>query len=304
MRALVTGGAGFIGGHLVDALIARGDSVVVIDKAEPNHERKNAKAEYVKLDINDAGLEAAVLAAKPEVVFHLAAYLDDRGSMKEPEVCARENIRGSLQVFQACKAVGVKKIIFSSTNVVYGLSDKAPYVEDVAVKPITPYAISKYAGELYLQFYYKQYGIPYVAFRLANVYGPGQDASREYGAVAVFTGKLLKGEAIFINNDGQTVRENIHVSDVVSGMLAAADKTAIGVFNLGTGRGNTTQELYDMLAEVIGSTAKPLARPEVQDLMKTTKLDISKAKKELEWEPKVALEDGIRETVEWYRSRV
>lgn len=302
--ALVTGGAGFIGAHLVNALIAKGLRVVVVDLVAPKPEVRNDKAEYVTLDVREKPLLGVFMEHLPDVVFHLAAHIDDRVSVTDPVLDARHNVLGAINVFESAKESKVKKIVFASTSVVYGSTDKPPFAEKIVPKPLTPYAISKLTGERYLNFYFHQYGIPYVALRLGNVYGPGQDGSRESGAVAIFTNKLLANEAPFLNDDGQTVRDYIFVDDVVEAFLAAMEEQVVGVFNASSGVGSTTHEVYDLVAWATGSDIVPLPRPQVRDAVKTVVLKNKKARRELGWKARMSLKKGIRLTVDWYKARL
>lgn len=301
-RAIVTGGAGFIGSHIVDLLVERGVAVTVVDVAEPKY--RNAKADYVKQDIRFEGLEDVFTNTKPDVVFHLAAHIDDRASTHDPVMNAEHNEIGLLRVFEAARKAGVRKILFASSCAVYGTAGKSPLTEKQVPKPMTPYAISKLTGEHYLHFYQSRYGIPFVAFRIANVYGPRQDGSKESGAIAIFTNKVLAAEAPFINDDGLTIRDYIHVSDVANAFVMAAESEVSGVFNCGTKVGTTTRDLYAMIASELGSTLEPIARPEVKDAVKEVTLRSVKAKKELGWKPKMKLARGLKQTLKWYKSKV
>lgn len=302
-KAIVTGGAGFIGSHLVDTLVARGVAVTVIDREDPTSETRNAKADYRKMDIRDEGLRGVFQAVQPDVVFHLAAHIDDRESMRKPVYNAEENILGSLGVFEAARIANAKKIVFASTGVAYGNVDQLPITETVLPKPLTPYGVSKLAGERYLNFYWTLYKLPYAALRIANVYGPRQDGSRECGAIAIFTRKLLRGEVPVLNNDGKTTRDYVHVDDVVAAMLAAATGDAMGIFNVGTGIGTATADVYAKVAAAVGADVVPAAGDQ-QDMVKHVALANAKAKAELGWEPRTMLDEGIARTVRWYREHL
>lgn len=303
-KALVTGGSGFIGSHLVDALIAAGKEVTVIDKVDPVSDSRNSAAKYIRLDIKDAAFRQTVIDVTPEVVFHLAAHIDDRESVKQPVMNAEENVLGTINVFEAARAANARKIIFASTGVVYGNAEQLPITEEALPRPLTPYAVSKLTGERYAHFYWLLHKLPYVAFRIANVYGPRQEGSKECGVVAVATERLLKGQECFQNNDGQTTRDYIHVSDIVSAMLAAASSEEIGVYNLGTGVQTSTSDVLKMISSALTTSPTITPRPEVADAVKHIALNPAKAQKALGWSPKVKLADGIRETVAWYQSRV
>lgn len=301
-RAIVTGGSGFIGSHLVDALVERGVKVTVIDIAEPKH--RNNSATYVTQDIRQDGLKEIFAAAQPEFVFHLAAHIDDRASVHEPVVNAEHNVIGSLKVLEAARAVQVKKVLFASTCAVYGVPKKLPITEKQLPAPRTPYGISKFVIEQYLAFYQVTHRLPFVALRLANVYGPRQDGSKESGAIAIFTSKLLAGEQAFLNDDGQTVRDYIHVSDIVSAFILAAESEAEGIFNCGTKVGTTSQDLYALIASELGSVLEPIARPEVKDAVKAVTLRSAKAKEAFAWKPKMRLARGLKQTLKWYKAKV
>ena len=303
-KVIVTGGAGFIGSHLVDALVAKGCQVVVLDKEAPNEERRNVAAKYEQCDIRDAVVREIFITEQPEVVFHLAAHVDDREAVKEPVMNAENNIIGSLNVFEAARLVGIKKIIFPSTSVVYGSAEMRPTSEDELPKPLTPYAVSKLAGERYLHCYRALYGVDYVALRLSNVYGPRQDGSKECGAMAIFTSKLLAGEPVKMNNDGLTTRDYVYVSDVIEAMLAAAESEATGVYNIGTGVATSTNELLAMVVKELGVMPEIVARPEVMDEVKHVALEATKAKNEFSWTPQVRLADGLASTIAWYKARL
>ncbi len=195
----------------------------------------------------------------------------------------------------------MKKILFSSTSVAYGAAKGKTFSEKQASFPLTPYAISKYACELYLNFYKSTYNIPFVAFRVANIYGPRQDGSKEAGAIAIFTSKLLKGEIPFMNNDGQTVRDYIYVDDVVSAFMAAMLSDVSGVFNLGTGKGTTTQKIWELVSTAMKSTVTPIVRPDVQDAVKQVILKNTLTKETFGWKPATSLKRGIKATVKWYK---
>ncbi len=301
---LVTGGAGFIGSHLVDALVADGVTVTVIDKVDVLPERKNDGATYIKIDIKDAGLADVFAAAQPDVVFHLAAHVDDRESMRQPIMNAEENVLGSLNVFEAARSADVKKIIFTSTSVVYGNVDVLPIAESAQTRPLTPYGVSKLTGERYGNFYFTMYKLPYVALRLANVYGPRQDGSRECGAIAIFTSRLLKGEAVEMNNDGKTTRDYVYVADVVAALIAAATSNEVGVMNIGTGVQTTTDDVLAMVAREVGVTPAVTQCHDVMDAVKHVALDASVARAKLGWSATISFADGVAKTVAWYKNAV
>lgn len=300
-KALVTGGSGFIGSHLVDALVADGVAVTVVDKVLPSPNITNAKATYVHMDIKDDGLREVFANAEPDVVFHLAAHIDDRESVRQPVMNAEENVLGSLNVFEAARLAGAKKIIFTSTGVVYGNASALPIAESAPAQPLTPYAVSKLTGERYLNFYFSLYKLPYVALRLSNVYGPRQDGSKECGAIAIFTSRLLRGGGVQINDDGMTTRDYVYVHDVIGALIAAAKTEEVGVINIGTGVQTTTNDVLAVIANSIGVTPVITPRPDIIDEVKHVALDTSLAKKMLDWTSTTPFADGVAKTVESYR---
>ncbi len=299
MKTLVTGGSGFIGSHLVDALIEAGHGVTVIDWAEPG-DRKNERAQYVLKDIRDKDLEGVMSQISPEVVFHLAAHIDDRASVQDPVMNAEHNELGSINVFEGARKSGAKKIIFASSCAVYGLQEKMPITEKVTPRPRTPYGISKLAGEHYLEAYTLEHGLVTVALRFANVYGPRQDGSKESGAIAIFTAKLLAHEAPFINDSGATTRDYVFVGDVVSALVKAGEGNVSGVFNVGTGKEISTSDLFELVKDLAKSDVQPVPRPEVRDAVTRMSLKNSLLKKTFGWKPKTGLKKGIKQTLLWY----
>lgn len=303
-KALVTGGSGFIGSHLVDGLVDRGIDVTVIDLVEPSASVRNPKATYKVFDIRQEGIVSLMLGIMPDVVFHLAAHIDDRASVLDPVMNAEHNILGTLQVLEASRKAGVKRLVFASTGVAYGRADVLPTPESAISKPITPYAISKLTCERYMHCYESIHGLSWMSLRFANVYGPRQDGSKECGAIAIFTKRLLNGESVSINNDGKTTRDYLHVSDVISGCLAAADSVENGVVNLGTAQQTSTDSLLALVEDAIGAKAVVTHRPDVDDAVKHCALAIEKARRVLNWAPIVPIASGVKETIAWYQAQV
>jgi UDP-glucose 4-epimerase len=308
MRALVTGGAGFIGSNLTDALLARGDEVIVVDDLSTGR-RENlepglaAGATLVEADIRDrAAIEELATREQPEVVFHLAAQIDVRKSIADPAFDASINVGGTANVLEAARAAGVRRLVFSSTGgAIYGEGDgqELPLLEDAPLAPEAPYGQSKYAGEGYLALYERLYGLSSVPLRLGNVYGPRQDPLGEAGVIAIFCGRLREGKRPTIFGDGKQTRDYIYVGDVVSAMLAAADSETTGAINVGTGIETDVLELARLLGELGGvdSFEAELAPPRTGEVQRIS-IDPARRGQELGWSAKTGLEDGLRRTLD------
>lgn len=300
-NVLVTGGSGFVGSHLVDTLVDMADKVIVIDKVRPEKNRKNPKAKYIKMNVQDSDVLDVFEEFEPDVVFHLAAHLHDRESVEMPVGNAMDNVIGFLHVCEANRKTSKAKIIFTSSCAVYGAQKQVMMSESMIPMPLTPYGISKLVGEHYLQFYHNMYGIPYVAVRPGNIYGPRQDSSAESGVIGIFSSRLLSGKPATINNDGETTRDYVYVSDIVDALLRAAESEFVGSVNLGTGVQTSTQEVFEKVKTAVGGAAVPDRNEQQQDALKHIALDITLAHEMLGWEPQVMFDDGVKKTVEWYR---
>ena len=296
MRAIVTGGAGFIGSHLVDALAARGDDVVVVDSlATGKRERLNRKARLVVGDIRDGSvLDETFREARPDVCFHLAAQADERRSVEEPVFDGDVNVLGTVGVLEAARAHGTQLVFSSTGGAIYGECER-PAAEDSALQPISPYGTSKLAAEEYLRTYNRLYGTKHVALRYANVYGPRQDPHGEAGVVAIFFGRIASGGQPRIFGDGSQTRDYVYVGDVVEATLRATEQAG-GVFNVGTGRETSVVELYDVCRRVSGAELEPeFAEARLGELARSV-LDPARAGSELGFRAKVSLEDGLART--------
>jgi UDP-glucose 4-epimerase len=307
MKALVTGGAGFIGSNLVDALLARDDEVTVVDDLSTGR-RENlepglaAGAALVEADIRDRGaLEGIAREHRPEVVFHLAAQIDVRKSIADPAFDASINVGGTANVLEAARAAGTRRLVFSSTGgAIYGEGEgqALPLAEDAPLAPEAPYGQSKYAGEGYLSLYERLYGLSSVPLRLGNVYGPRQDPLGEAGVVAIFCGRLREGKRPTVFGDGRQTRDYIYVGDVVGAMLAAAGSTATGPFNVGTGVETDVLELVRALGELGGAEDfEPEFAPPRAGEVQRISIDPGRAKRELGWEAQTGLDEGLRLTL-------
>ncbi len=300
MRALVTGGAGFIGSHLVDALLARGDEVTVVDNfATGKRENVRAETTLAERDIREP-LADVFTDARPEAVFHLAAQADVRVSVARPDFDAEVNALGTIQVLEAARGHDAH-IVFSSTGgAIYG-ECTAPVAEDSALQPLSPYGTSKLAAEEYLRTYNRLYDTGHVALRYGNVYGPRQDPHGEAGVVAIFFNRLKAGEPPRIFGDGSQTRDYVYVGDVVAATLAAADKRG-GVFNVGTGRETSVVELFEACRAVSGVELEPEYAPARLGELERSVLNVSLAADELGWRPASTLEEGLAATWAWVKS--
>ena len=305
MKILVTGGAGFIGKHLVRSLIHQGYEILVIDRKPADHffsttEFATAGVQYLSYDIRNKACDSAILNFAPETVYHLAADILDRASELDPISTADQNILGTLRIFEAAKHAGAKTFVFASSSAVYGSSHTLPYQETHLPNPLTPYGITKLCGEFFLNRY-RRFGITTHALRFANVYGPGQDASAESGAVAIFTHLLLNNQTALINNDGLTTRDYVYVKDIVEGLIKASAHRESGVWNLGTGIETTTIDLFQQLRSLTQSAIDPTFSPSIMDAVKRSCLDSHSATTAFAWAPTTSLETGLTATIDWYR---
>jgi len=300
MRAIVTGGAGFIGSHAVAALLERGDEVHVLDDLSTG--KRERVAEDARLHLADIRAPDEVFdAVRPDTVLHLAAQADVRASVERPDHDADVNILGTLRVLEAARRHGAR-IVFSSTGgAIYGECDR-PASETNERRPLAPYGTSKLCGEEYLATWNRLYGTSHVSLRLGNVYGPRQEPHGEAGVVAIFMGLLNEGGTPKIYGDGRQTRDYVYVLDVVRAMLAALGRDAGGVFNIGTGVETSVLELYEAVQRVTrsGSEAE-LAPPRLGELQRSV-LDVSLAARELGWRPRHSLDDGLAETWRWVTS--
>jgi len=309
-KILVTGGAGFIGSHLVDALIERGHKVVVIDNLSTGKkENINKKAKFYKIDICSPKIGEIFKKEKPEVVFHFAAQINVRKSVEDPIFDAKANILGSLNVIQnfinsqKSKIENLKFIFASTGGAIYGEAKKVPTPENYPTNPLSPYGISKLTVENYLKFYKENFGLKFVSLRFSNVYGPRQDPKGEAGAVAIFIEKLLRGEKPTIFGDGNQTRDFIFVEDVVSASLKAMEyKGEKEIFNIGTGIETSINELYKIISELLKTKLKPKYAPPKSGDLKRSCLNVSLAKKELKWVSKFSLKEGLQKTIEFLKS--
>jgi UDP-glucose 4-epimerase len=294
MRALVTGGAGFIGSHLVDALVARGDDVTVLDDlSSGRRENVNESARLVEHDIREP------FEADAQVVFHLAAQADVGTSVEKPAFDAQVNVVGTVNVLEAARTAGAGVVFASTGGAIYGDVD-APAREEAPLRPVSPYGIAKLAGEAYHDGWGRIHGTRAVVLRFANVYGPRQSSELEGGVVAIFLERMASGEQTLVFGDGEQTRDFVHVDDVVAALLAAAGRSD-GLFNVGTGVETSVNRLHELCREVSGDSRPPQHEPPRPGDARRSVLDVSRAAGELGWRAQVGLAEGLRATWEWMR---
>jgi UDP-glucose 4-epimerase len=308
MKSLVTGGAGFIGSNLVDALLADGDEVTVVDDLSTGRlvnleGALGAGAELVELDVRDgAALAALAVERRPQRVFHLAAQIDVRKSLADPFFDAAINVGGTANVVEAARQAGVERVVFVSTGgAIYGegAGQQLPLAEEAPIAPLAAYGQSKFAGEGYLALYERLYGLSGVSLRLGNVYGPRQDPLGEAGVIAIFCGLLRSGGRPTVFGDGTQTRDYVYVGDVVAAARAAAESSASGPINVGTGRETDVLELVEALAKLDGSESfEPEFAPPRPGEVQRIALDAGRAERELGWSAGVGLEEGLRRTLD------
>ncbi|HEM62173.1 MAG TPA: NAD-dependent epimerase/dehydratase family protein [Chloroflexi bacterium] len=299
MKVLVTGGAGFIGSHVVDALIQEGHDVVVVDDlSSGKREHVDPAAKLYQLDIRDPQLREVFLLERPEQVNHHAAHVDVRGSVADPLFDAQVNILGSLNLLETAREHGVDSFIYASTGgAVYGEPSYLPCDEAHPVTPICPYAVSKLAVERYVAYYGHAYGLRFTILRYPNVYGPRQDPFGEAGVVAIFARQMLQGEQVVINGSGEQERDFVYVDDIVAANLLALDDPNGEIYNLGAGVETSINQLFAIMKRLSGYARDPIYGPTKPGETFKIYLDATKAGRQLRWRPRVSLEDGLRATI-------
>ncbi|BAC17143.1 NAD dependent epimerase/dehydratase family protein [Corynebacterium efficiens YS-314] len=309
MRTVVTGGAGFIGSHLVDLLIAHGHEVVVIDNLSRGRVENLRDAEatgkltFVEADLLDVDFNEFLAEHTPEVIFHLAAQIDVRASVADPLHDAETNILSTIRIADAARSHGVRKVVFTSSGgSIYGEPSEFPVSEDVPVDPHSPYAASKVSGEIYLNTYRHLYGLDCSHIAPANVYGPRQDPHGEAGVVAIFSQRLLAGEPTRVFGDGGNTRDYVYVGDVVRAFYLASGEIGGGMrFNIGTSVETSDRQLHTLVAEAAGAQDDPEYAPARLGDVPRSALSFARAKEVLGWEPEVDIKQGVANTVEYFR---
>jgi len=308
MDCLVTGGAGFIGSNLVDALVGRGDSVTVIDNLSSG-KRVNLDgalergARLHEIDVRDSAAVSEVFAtARAQIVFHMAAQIDVRLSVENPAADAQANILGTIAVLEAARTTGCRRVVNTSTGGgLYGDAELLPTPEDYPIRPLAPYGQAKYAAEGYCDLYTRLHGLSTISLRYGNVYGPRQDPHGEAGVVAIFTRRLLSGEKTRINGDGKQTRDFVYVGDVAEANALALTSEAVGSFNVGTGIETDVNSIFQTLRRLIGSNQPEEHGPPLPGEQRRSVVDARKIDKTLGWRPKTSLDAGLDATVRYFR---
>ena len=304
MNILITGGAGFIGSHIADACLEEGHQVIIIDNLSTG--RKEWVNEQTYLYQGDICLrevwDDVFQDHEIDIIIHQAAHIDLRQSLEDPVYDAQVNIQGSLLVFDYAHRYQVKKVIMASTGgAMYGDTDIIPTSESHLAQPLSPYGITKLTMERYAQVYAREFTLPFVVLRYANVYGPRQNAHGDAGVIAIFTQRLLTGEPCFINGEGTNTRDYVYVDDVVQANIGAMNNDVQGIFNVGTGKETSVQRIFDLLKEYTGSDQSCQYRPLHQQEQQRSCLDSQALREAGGWYPQVDLEEGLEKTVDWFR---
>ena len=305
MNMLVTGGAGFIGSHIVDQFVGEGHRVSVIDDLSTGKRKQvHRNAVFYKLNVCDPRIERVFLKERPVVIVHMAAQMNVRKSTEDPVFDAEVNIIGTLRLLKLAVRHGARKILFASSGgTVYGEQEAFPASEAHPTRPLSPYGVSKLTCEHYLEYYRRVAGLQYVALRLANVYGPRQNADGEAGVIAIFTQNMLRGEQPRINGNGFQTRDYVYVGDVVEAVRAVFVQPVEGIFNVGTGTETTVNEIFARLKELTNSPCQEIHGPTKKGEQLRSVLDAGKLEKETAWAHAVSLSEGLDETVKFFQQQ-
>jgi len=305
MNVLVTGGAGFIGSHIVDRCVQEGHQVSVIDNLSTGKKKNlNRNVAFYKMDIGSSRIERAFNSERPVVLVHMAAQMNVRRSTEAPQFDAQVNILGTINLLEQAVKYGVRKVVFASSGgTVYGDQQVFPADESHPLQPLSPYGISKLSCEYYLKYFECVAGMKYVALRFANVYGPRQNPEGEAGVVAIFSQKLLQGEQPLINGNGMQTRDYVYIGDVLEAVMRSMHSEVTGIFNVGTGLETTVNAIFTELTALTNSACKEIHGPAKKGELERSVLDAGKLTKETGWEAVVPLADGLSETVQFFREQ-
>jgi len=305
MKILVTGGAGFIGSHVTDMFVDEGHDVVVVDDLSAGRrEQVNPRAKFYQVDIRSPELSQVFESERPEVVDHHAARANVRESMEKPILYADVNILGSLNLLECSRRFGVRKFIYISTGgAEYGEPDYLPVDEEHPIRPLCPYGTSKHTVEHYLPIYQRQYGLDYTTLRYANVYGPRQDPFGEAGVVAIFAERMLHGRQAIINGSGEQERDFVYVEDYARANVLALAKGSGAAYNLASGKGTSVNVIFRLLSRLTNYRLEEVHGPPKPGEVFKIYLSIEKARRELGWEPRIGLEEGLQRTVDYFAGR-
>ncbi|MBN1581191.1 MAG: GDP-mannose 4,6-dehydratase [Anaerolineae bacterium] len=307
MKVLVTGGAGFIGSHVVDTIVEAGHQVAIVDslwkQGGGRMENVNPGAAFYKIDIRDKALADVFEAEHPEVVCHLAAQHSVKISADDPIHDAQVNIVGLINLLQCCTRFGTRKIVFTSSGAIYGTVGQVPIDEESPKNPQSPYGITKMAAEHYLRFWKDVHGLDFTALRPGNVYGPRQDPTGEAGVIAIFVGRIIAGEPVRIDWDGDQQKDYVFVQDVAQANLLALDHGGGESFCIATGNRTSVNALYQKLTDIVGNKVEVIRAPRRQGDIYLSYFDCTKAKEQLGWVPEMGLDEGLRLTVAFFQSK-
>lgn len=306
MRILVTGGAGFIGSHIVDAYLAAGHEVLVLDSLWEHGGGRRAnvpeRALFVHMDVRDENIARIFQEFKPDIVSHHAAQHSVAISSRDPRYDADVNVMGLINVLEQSVKNDVTKVIFASSGATFGSPDRFPIVESTPQRPTSPYGITKMVTEHYLRFYKEEKGLDFTALRYGNVYGPRQDPNGEAGVISIFIGKFLKREGVRIDSDGDQTRDYVYVKDVAKANLLALEKGSGSCYVIGTNKKTSVNEIYRALVTITGFEAPITHAPRRPGDARDAQFDPALAKKELGWQPETKLLDGMRQTFEYFKA--
>jgi UDP-glucose 4-epimerase len=302
LRVVVTGGAGFVGSHVAEIFLERGDEVLVVDDlSSGSRENVPERASFEELDIAEQDALEEALGEGADLVCHLAAQPSVTVSVEDPVRDCTSNVLGTLNVCEAARTRGAPVIFASTGGALYGNNAPRPTPEDVAPEPLSPYGASKLAGEAYVSTWRRLYGMPNVVLRLGNVYGPRQSPHGEAGVVAIFSGRLLAGEAPELRGSGTPTRDYVHVHDIARAFVAAAEARRAGTYNVGTGQETSTARVYEILRRAVGTDLEPAHVELKSGELAASALDSSRIQQELGWRATTDVEEGLAQTLDWYR---